>query len=63
MYACVPEARDAPSVRGFQTCTVDRYAVADWLAAWGVTPVAMESTGVYGIPGSEIFEARGCAVH
>jgi len=50
MYACVPEDRDALSVRVFQTFTVDLSALADWLAACGVTTVAMESTGVYGIP-------------
>jgi len=46
MYAGVPEDRDEPSVRVFQTCTVARSALADWLAACGVTTVAMESTGV-----------------
>jgi len=63
MYACVPEDQDEPSVRVFQTCTVARSALADWLAACGVTTVAMESTGIYGIPGDEILEARGFAVH
>jgi hypothetical protein len=50
MYACVPEDGDSPSVRVFQTCPVDLSALADWLAACGVTTVAMESTGVSGIP-------------
>lgn len=63
MYACVPEDRDAPSVRVFQTVTVDLYALADGLAACEVTTVAMESTGVYGIPGYDILETRGVAVH
>ena len=63
MYACVPEDGDSPSVRVFQTCTVALSAVADWLAACGVTTVAMESTGVYWIPVYEILEARGFAVH
>lgn len=61
--ACVPEDRDALSVRVFQTCTVDLSALADWLATCGVTTVAMESTGVYWIPVYEILEARGFAVH
>ena len=51
MYACVPEDQDEPSVRVFQTFTVDLSAVADGLAACGVTTVAMESTGLSGIPG------------
>jgi len=63
IYACVPEDGDSPSVRVFQTFTVDLYALADWLAACGVTTVAMESTGVYWIPVYEILEARGVAVH
>jgi len=63
IYACVPEDRDEPSVRVFQTFTVDLSALADWLAACGVTTVAMESTGVYWIPVYEILEARGFAVH
>jgi len=63
MYACVPEDRDALSVRVFQTFTVDLSALADWLAACGVTTVAMESTGVYWIPVYDILEARGFAVH
>ena len=50
IYACVPEDRDALSVRVFQTFTVDLSALADWLAACGVTTVAMESTGISGIP-------------
>jgi hypothetical protein len=32
-------------------------ALADWLAGWGVTPVAMESTGVYWPPVFTILEA------
>ena len=63
IYACVPEDQDEPSVRVFQTFTVDLYALADWLAACGVTTVAMESTGIYWIPVYEILEARGFAVH
>jgi hypothetical protein len=50
----VPEDQDEPSVRVFQTCPVDLYALADWLGACGVTTVAMESTGISGIPVYEI---------
>ena len=63
IYACVPEDQNAPSVRVFQTFTVDLYALADWLAACGVTTVAMEATGISWIPVDEILEARGFAVH
>jgi transposase len=33
--------------RRFGTTTAELLALADWLAALGVTHVAMESTGVY----------------
>jgi transposase len=46
-------------VRSFPTFTSDLYRLADWLAACGVTTVAMEATGVYWIPVFEILEARG----
>jgi len=39
--------------------TADLNELADWLAACGITTVAMESTGVYWIPIAEILEARG----
>jgi transposase len=62
IWACVPADRDARPVRAFGTFTPDLHALADWLAQWQVTTVAMESTGVYWIPISEILEARGFAV-
>ena len=43
-------------VRTFGTMTRDLLALADWLAAQGVTPVAMESTGVYWKPIFNILE-------
>jgi transposase len=43
--------RDDPQpVRRFGAYPVDGEAVADWWAACGITTVALESTGVYGIP-------------
>ncbi len=45
-------------VRTFATMTSDLLALADWLAHWGVTHVAMESTGVYGKPVFHLLE--GC---
>jgi transposase len=36
--------------------------LADWLAAGGITTVALESTGVDWIPLVELLETRGCEV-
>jgi hypothetical protein len=51
VVACVlvpgPGGRPAKEVRTFGTMTDDLLALGEWLAAWGVTHVAMESTGVY----------------
>ena len=50
VVACVivpgPERQPRKEVRTFGTMTADLFALSDWLAAEGVTPVAMESTGV-----------------
>ena len=51
-----------PHVRRFGTCTADLEALADWLAACGITTVAMESTGVYWVPLFELLERRGLEV-
>jgi transposase len=59
MYVAVPPDRDEHPARVFDTFTTDLNELADWLAACGVTTVAMESTGVYWIPVYEILEARG----
>jgi transposase len=45
-------------VRTFPTLTRDLLALSDWLAAHGVTHVAMESTGVYWKPVFNILEGR-----
>ena len=58
----VPPDRDDPPVREFPSFTEDLHALADWLKACGVDTVAMESTGVYGIPVCERLEARGLPV-
>ncbi len=49
-------------VRTFRTFSGDLHQLADWLTEVGITTVAMESTGVYWIPVSEILEARGFEV-
>jgi transposase len=43
-------------VRTFGTMTADLLALADWLAGWGVTHVALESTGVYWRPVFNLLE-------
>jgi transposase len=45
-----PDGTMRKEVRAFGTMTPDILALADWLAAHGVTHVAMESTGVYWKP-------------
>lgn len=50
------------NVRRFGANSCDLHAIADWLAACGVTTVAMESTGVYWVPLFELLEARGFQV-
>ncbi len=45
-------------VRRFSTATRDLLELADWLAAQGVTHVAMEATGIYWKPIWHIFEGR-----
>jgi transposase len=50
--------RPAKEVRTFETMTDGLLALGDWLAAAGVTHVAMESTGVYWKPLWNLFEER-----
>lgn len=45
-------------VRTFSTMTRDLLALSDWLASYGVTHVAMESTGVYWKPVFNILGGR-----
>jgi transposase len=45
-------------VRRFSTATRDLLGLADWLAAQGVTHVAMEATGIYWKPICNILEGR-----
>ena len=55
-----PGANGQPvrETRTFATMTADLLALGDWLAAGGVTHVAMESTGVYWKPIWNLFEER-----
>jgi transposase len=60
VVACVrhqpPQGRPRQQTRTFGTATAGLLALADWLAAEGVTPVALESTGVYWKPVFHILE-------
>jgi hypothetical protein len=57
--AGVPVDRAPTPVRPFGTFTPDLHTRADWLVACPITTVAMESTGVSGIPIDELRAARG----
>jgi transposase len=46
-------------VEKFGTTTRELLRLAAWLAEWGVTQVAMESTGVYWVPVWNVLEAPG----
>ncbi len=43
-------------VRSFGTMTADLLALSDWLSEYGVTQIALESTGVYWRPVFNILE-------
>jgi transposase len=66
VVACVrrpgPDGAVSSQVRTFATLTAGLLALADWLAAEGVGPVAMESTGVYWKPVFNILEGRFAVV-
>jgi transposase len=50
------DVRVEEQVLGFGTTTAELLALADWLASYGVTKVAMESTGVYWKPVYNLLE-------
>lgn len=62
IMVALPPDREGETVRAFGTYTPDLRALAEWLAASGITHVAMESTGVYWIPIYELLEERGVEV-
>jgi transposase len=53
-----PDGRPEQEVRTFGTMTDDLLALADWLAAGGVTHAALEATGVYWQPLWNLLEDR-----
>jgi transposase len=62
VVACIrrsgPGAQAVQETRTFTTMTADLLALADWLAAAGVTQVALEATGVYWKPVYHLLEDR-----
>jgi transposase len=62
VVACVrrleADGRIGQEVRSYGTMTAEILSLADWLAACQVTHVAMESTGVYWRPVSNLLETR-----
>ena len=58
----VPSTLSNEPVQTFQAFTADIQRMADWLKAIGVETVAMESTGVYGVPVFEVLENAGIDV-
>jgi len=61
-WGCVPADRDVQPIQKFSAFTCDLYRLVDWLTACRITPVVMESTGVYWIPLFQMLEARGFEV-
>ena len=62
-YGAVPPDRDAQPVKTFKSFTCELHRLADWLQAWGIDTVAMESTGVFWIPLYQVLEPRGFRVY
>lgn len=50
------DGKPRKEIRTFGTMTAELLDLADWLAAAGVTHVAMESTGVFWKPGYNLLE-------
>jgi hypothetical protein len=55
----VPDGDDPQIGRTFGTYTAALQTLAAWCVAWGLQTVALESTGVSGMPLFEALEARG----
>jgi hypothetical protein len=58
-WAAVPACDDSQPVRRFGAHTADLEALADWLWACDITPVALASPGVDWLPLCEVLAARG----
>jgi transposase len=62
-YVAVRPDRDPEPVRRFACFPADLHRLADWLQQCGVTTVALQSTGVYGLPLYDLLDARGFEVY
>ena len=49
-WVCVPPEATRSNIKKFGTFTCDLHAISQWLKNFGVTTVAMESTGLYWVP-------------
>src|SRR5215470_6651924 len=62
VVACIfitePDGMVHKQIRTFSTMTVDLLALADWLGAFDVTHIALESTGVYWHPVYNLLEEQ-----
>jgi transposase len=58
-----PPRDDPQPVRRCGADTADLEALADWLAPWGLTTMALASPGVAWIPRFALLATRGVAVH
>ena len=61
MPAVPPELCDEP-VQSFQAVTADLERMVDWFVGIGITTVAIDSTGVKGVPVFEVLEGCGIEV-
>ena len=62
-YAAVGAKLTSEPVRNFGCTTPDIIRMAEWLKLYGVTTVAIESTGVYWVPVAALLEEMGFDVH
>jgi len=61
-WVAVSPERDPEPVRCFGCFTADLREMARWLVVKGVRSVAMQSTGVYGMPAFEVLQQHGLEV-
>ena len=61
-WVAIRPDRDPEPVRRFGCFTADLRAMARWLVEKGVRSVALQSTGVYGMPVLEVLEHHGLEV-
>src|SRR5215510_114494 len=54
----ISDGQAESEVKVFKTTSAGLRELSEWLAGWGVTQVAMESTGVYWIPVWNVLEGR-----